>query len=233
MTDQRPVVVIACKVFESLLEYHLPADLADQVTFLDYGLHQYPKKLAKAVQEQINSIEEPSRIMLGYGLCGNGLKGIQAGPHTLLIPRADDCIAILLGSYQAYMTEFNGHPGTYYLTKGWLESGSDPLKQHDETVEKYGAETGEWIMDQQYMNYKRLVLVAHTQEDLEAYRPRALEVAKYCERWGMEYEEVLGSDTYIRELVSTISTLSESNDEFLVIAPGEVIEQTQFFRIPE
>jgi hypothetical protein len=233
MTDQRPVVVLACKVFESLLENHLPPDLADQVTFLDYGLHTYPKKLTKAVQEQIDSIQKPSRIMLGYGLCGNGLNGIRAGQHTLLIPRADDCIAILLGSYQAYIKEFNDNPGTYYLTKGWLESGSDPLKQYHETVEKYGAETGEWIMDQQYMHYKRLVLVAHTQEDLEKYRPRALEVAKYCERWGMEYEEVLGSDVYVRELVSTINTLSDSNDEFLVISPGEVIEQTQFFRIPE
>jgi len=232
MTDQRPVVVLACKVFESLLENHLPPDLADQVTFLDYGLHTYPKKLTKAVQEQIDSIQKPSRIMLGYGLCGNGLNGIRAGQHTLLIPRADDCIAILLGSYQAYIKEFNDNPGTYYLTKGWLESGSDPLKQYHETVEKYGAETGEWIMDQQYMHYKRLVLVAHTQEDLEKYRPRALEVAKYCERWGMEYEEVLGSDVYVRELVSTINTLSDSNDEFLVISPGEVIEQSQFFRIP-
>jgi len=232
MTDQRPVVVLACKVFESLLENHLPPDLADQVTFLDYGLHTYPKKLTKAVQEQIDSIQKPSRIMLGYGLCGNGLNGIRAGQHTLLIPRADDCIAILLGSYQAYIKEFNDNPGTYYLTKGWLESGSDPLKQYHETVEKYGAETGEWIMDQQYMHYKRLVLVAHTQEDLEKYRPRALKVAKYCERWGMEYEEVLGSDVYVRELVSTINTLSDSNDEFLVISPGEVIEQSQFFRIP-
>ena len=118
MTDQRPVVVIACKVFQGLLEHHLPPDLADQVTFLDYGLHEYPKKLTKAVQEQIDSISEPSRIMLGYGLCGNGLNGIQAGQHTLLIPRADDCIAILLGSYQAYLKQFNDNPGTYYLTKG-------------------------------------------------------------------------------------------------------------------
>lgn len=232
MSDQKPIVVIACKVFESLLAHHLPPDLANQVTFLDYGLHTYPKKLTKALQEQIDSVQQPSRILLGYGLCGNGLKGIEAGSHTLVVPRADDCIAILLGSYQAYIQEFNDNPGTYYLTKGWLESGSDPLKQHHEMVEKYGAKTAEWIMEQQYTNYKRLVLVAHTQEDLDKYRPRAQEVAKYCERWGMQYEEVLGSDNYIRDLVTAVSTLTGSNDEFLVIAPGEVIEQMQFFRIP-
>jgi len=229
---QHPIVVIACKVFQDMLERFLPSDLADQITFLDYGLHEVPKKLTKALQEQIDSIQEPSRILLGYGLCGNGLRGIQAGQHTLIIPRADDCIAILLGSYQAYLSEFNANPGTYYLTKGWLESGSDPLKESQEMIEKYGVETGEWIMDQQYRHYSRLVLVAHTQEDLETYRPRAQEVAKYCQRWDMKYEEVLGSDVYIRNLVGAANTLNDSNEEFLVIPPGGVIQQIEFLRIP-
>jgi len=229
--NQRPVVVIACKVFQELLEHFVPPDVADQLTFLDYGLHDIPRELSRAVQEQIDNIQEPSRILLGYGLCGNGLQGIQAGRHTLFIPRADDCIAILLGSYQAYLREFSENPGTYYLTKGWLESGTDPLKQYQQMVEKYGAEDGAWVMDQQYMHYKRLVFVAHTPEDLETYRPRALEVAEYCKRWGMEYEEVLGSEAYIRDLVKAVSTLSESDEQFLVIPPGGSIEQSQFLRM--
>jgi len=229
--NQHPVVVIACKVFQDLLEHYVPPDVADEITFLDYGLHEVPKELARTIQEQIDGVQEPSRILLGYGLCGNGLQGIQAGRHTLFIPRADDCIAILLGSYQAYLSEFSENPGTYYLTKGWLESGSDPLKEHHEAVEKYGADNAAWVMDQQYMHYTRLVFVAHTQEDLETYRPRALEVAEYCKRWGMKYEEVLGSEAYIRDLVKAVSTLSESNDEFLVIPPGGSIEQSQFLRM--
>ena len=152
---QRPVVVIACKVFQDLLEHFLPPDMVEQLSFLDYGLHEFPKQLSKAVQEQIDGVQEPSRILLGYGLCGNGLQGIRAGRHTLFMPRADDCIAILLGSYQAYLREFSENPGTYYLTKGWLESGSDPLREYHQAVEKYGEEDGAWVMDQQYMHYKR------------------------------------------------------------------------------
>jgi hypothetical protein len=229
--DQHPIVVIACKVFQDLLEQFVPPEVAGQMTFLDYGLHEIPIKLAETVQQQIDAIERPSRVLLGYGLCGNGLKGINAGQHTLFIPRADDCIAILLGSYQAYLKEFNENPGTYYLTKGWLESGSDPLKEYHQMVEKYGVDDGTWVMDQQYMHYERLVFVAHTQEDLETYRPRALEVAEYCKRWGMKYEEVLGSDAYVRDLVKAVNTLSESDDEFLVIPPGGSIEQSQFLRL--
>jgi hypothetical protein len=47
----------------------------------------------------------------------------------------------------------------------------------------------------------------------------------------MEYEEVLGSDAYIRDLVKAVSTLSESDEQFLVIPPGESIEQSQFLRM--
>ncbi len=231
IADQRPVVVIACKVFQELLEHFLPPDLADQLSFLEYGLHRFPRILTKTIQEQIEGIQEPSRILLGYGLCGNGLEGVQAGRHTLFIPRADDCIAILLGSYEAYLREFSENPGTYYLTKGWLESGSDPLKEYHEAVEKYGAENAAWIMDQQYMNYTRLVFVAHTREDLDTYRPRALEVAEYCKRWGMKYEEVHGSDAYIRNLVKAVSSLSDSDEQFLVIPPGGSIEQSEFLRM--
>jgi len=68
--------------------------------------------------------------VLGYGLCGNGLHEISAGKHTLLIPRTDDCIAVILGSYQAYRREFDAHPATCYLSKGWLEGGGTPLMEY-------------------------------------------------------------------------------------------------------
>ena len=126
---KKPVVVIACKVLQNVLEQLLPGDLAPVRIFLDYGLHDVPDDLTSTVQSAMDRIEEPSLVMLGYGLCGNGLQGIRSGDHTLVIPRTDDCIALLLGSYQAYLQEFRSVPGTYYLTKGWLESGSDPLKE--------------------------------------------------------------------------------------------------------
>lgn len=225
-----PIVVIACKVFQSLLEQYMPPDFADQITFLDYGLHSVPRKLQASLQEAIDSIPEPSLVVLGYGLCGNGLKDLRAGPHTLLVPRADDCITILLGSYAAYRREFDAVPGTYYLTKGWLESGSDPLKEYHKLLEKYGEETASWIMDQQYANYKRLVFIAHSPSDLETYRPRALEVAQYCERWGFQYEEIIGTDAYIRRLIDAAADPQHAGPDFVVVPPGGVMTQAMFQR---
>lgn len=227
---EQPVAVVACQVFQSLLQELLPADLVERLTFMDYGLHRVPSNLTWSVQEVIDSIDQPSLVVLGYGLCGNGLDGIKAGKHTLLVPRADDCIAILLGSYKKYIQEFEAHPGTYYLTKGWLESGSNPLQEYQEYKEKYGEESATWIMDQQYQHYERLVYVAHSQEDLEKYRPQALEVAEYCQRWGMRYEEILGSDIFVRRLIEVAATIDKADEDFVVIPPGGEIRQSQFIR---
>jgi hypothetical protein len=232
-----PIVVVACKVLAAALERLLPADLTAEVRFLEYGLHRVPVKLTGALQEALDEIEQPSLVVLGYGLCGNGLKDIRAGRHTLLAPRADDCIAILLGSYRAYMRQFATSPGTYYLTKGWLESGSHPLKEYQEYLPKYGHEQTLWLLDQQYQHYTRVALVASTSEEMAAYREQAQEVARFCERWGMCYEEILGSDDYVRRLIETAIALrddalrpEEVGPDFLVISPGGEIRQDMYMR---
>ena len=227
-SESLPLVVIACKVFQNLLEAYLPEEVASNITFMDYGLHRVPSKLTWSVQDEVDRIEDPSVIILGYGLCGNGLQGVKSRQHTLVIARADDCIAILLGSREAYLEEFENEPGTYYLTKGWLESGSDPLKEYNEYKEKYGEEDAEWLMDQQYQHYKRIVLVAHQQEDLEKYRSQAQAVAKFCERWGMRYEEKLGSDRYVARLVEVANSLDTQDKDFLIVPPGGEIRQEDF-----
>jgi hypothetical protein len=234
MTTNRknvPVYVIACKVFQHLLEQHLPEDLAQQVKFLDYGLHEIPNNLRATLQDEIEKLHEPGLVVLGYGLCGNGLDGIQAGKHTLLVPRTDDCIAILLGSYQTYRDEFESVPGTYYLSKGWMEAGSNPLEEYQSYVEKYGQEQADMVMDVQYQNYERLMFVAHNQEDLDRYRPQALEIAEFCERWGMRYEELRGSDAYIRRLVEVASALDSVNGDFVLVSPGGELQLSQFLRL--
>ena len=226
----KPIVILACQVFQHWLEQLLPDGLSANITFFDYGLHIVPKKLRQTIQQAIDSIEQPSLIVLGYGLCGNGLDNINSGRHFLLIPRTDDCIAILLGSYQAYRHEIDTEPGTYYLSKGWLEAGTNPLAESRKYEEKYGAETTAFLMETQYHHYRRLMMVARNEKELEAYRPQAQEVAAYCARWGMRYEELLGKDDYLGRLVEIAIGLEETGDDFLLIPPGELLTQAHFMR---
>ncbi len=227
----RPTVVLACRVFKDLFERFVQDGTVHQFIFLEYGLHDLPRKLNEAVQEQLDALPAASLVILGYGLCGNGLNNIRAGRHTLVIPRADDCIAVFLGSYARYRHEFDSQSATYYLTKGWLESGSNPLKEYQGYVEKYGVARADWLVDQLYHNYKRLVLVAHSQEDLDAYRARALEVARFCERWGMRYEEMLGSTAFFERLLRTSVAIDQAGEDFVIVHPGEELRQAQFLRL--
>ena len=230
--NSRPVVVLACQVFQNWLESYLSAlpGWDNNVTFYDYGLHRVPKNLRQTIQTAIDSIDQPSTIFLGYGLCGNGLNNIQAGKHYLLIPRTDDCIAILLGSYQAYKREMSKEPGTYYLSKGWLEAGSNPLQEYIDLEKKYGPEKATWLMEYQYHNYKRLILVALNAQELEYYRPRALEVAEYCSRFGMRYEEMIGTDGFFNSLIDIAPSLDKIGDDYLLIPPGGSLTQSDFMR---
>ncbi len=226
--SKRPIVVIACQVFQNLFERFVKQGQIQKFIYLDYGLHSVPRRLTLAVQEALDNLAEPSRIILGYGLCGNGLNGIQAGIHNLLIARADDCIAIFLGSYERYLSEFKSESGTYYLTKGWLESGSNPLQEYQQYMKKYGLVKANWLIDSLYHNYRRVVLVAHNQEDLDANRSKAQEVAMFCERWDMHYQEILGSSDYFERLLQTGSYPELADENFILVPPGGILRQDQF-----
>ena len=58
------------------------------------------------------------------------------------------------------------------------------------------------------------------------------------ERWDMRYEEILGSDRFVRQLAELLSNvlqqgttaLNGASRDFLVIPPGGEIRQEQFMR---
>lgn len=66
--------------------------------------------------------------MIGYGLCGRGTVGVVARDVPLAIPRVHDCIALFLGSDARHREQFAKHPGTYYVSAGWVEE-KDPGPQ--------------------------------------------------------------------------------------------------------
>ena len=46
----------------------------------------------------------------------------------------------------------------------------------------------------------------------------------------MRYEEILGSDIYIRRLIEIASSPGKSDSDFLVIPPGGEVTQEMFMR---
>ncbi len=54
----------------------------------------------------------------------------EGGDHRLVLPAADDCISLLLGSRARYLEEHGAQPGTYYYTRGWVDFIDDPYKEY-------------------------------------------------------------------------------------------------------
>ena len=225
----RPTVIIACRVMQEHLQQLLPEGSA--VTYLEIALHNTPKKLAAALQREIDAIAQPSNVIIGYGLCGNGLAGVRSGPHTLIIPRTHDCIAIFLGSHRRYVQRFFAHPNTYYLTRGWLEAKDEPLQDFLDYLRDYDAETADYLVEMKYRHYRKLCLIAYSQRELEECRPLAMRVAEFCAtRWNMEYEEIIGSTSLLEALIGMPARLDSENSEFVVLGPGGEIEVEMFLR---
>jgi hypothetical protein len=211
--------LIACAaVIEEMLPF-IPPRMSYEV--LDLGLHTDPKSLKIALQNAINSsAPDIETILLGYGLCSQAVVGLRSGSRTLIIPRVDDCIAIFLGSAAEYQKQYRIVPGTYYLTKGWIESGDTPFSEYDILVKRYGEQTAQRIINQILKNYTRLVFINTGNNELKYYREHARSMA---ERFNLRYEELQGSDAIIKKMLC-----GPWNDEFVIIPPGKTISFFNF-----
>lgn len=211
--------VIACAtVIEEMLP-HLPGDVSYEV--LDFGLHLKPENLKKVLQEKIDEASPSADVLLlGYGLCSMAVVGLTARSATLVVPRIDDCIAIFLGSCNAYKEQSKKEPGTYYLTKGWIEVGDTPFDEHNLLIEKYGREKAERMTRLLLKNYKRLAFINTGQYEIEKYREYS---KKTADEFGLRFEEIDGSAALVQKLL-----FGPWDNEFVVVAPGETITYLDF-----
>lgn len=219
MDETRRLVIACATVIEEMLPL-LPAGVGHRV--LDFGLHTDPGKLRHALQDMIDtSSHAVDTIILGYGLCSQGVVGLRATNCTLVVPRVDDCIAIFLGSGVAYRRQFRSEPGTYYLTKGWIEAGDGPFAEFERLAASRGPERAERLVRLMLHNYTRLALINTGHYEIERYRDYARRTAA---RFGLRFEEIEGSTVLVKKMIE-----GPWDDVFVVISPGEVIRFEDFF----
>lgn len=223
MNNERTLVMACQTVIEEMLPL-MPPGMHSQV--LDFGLHIQPEKLRATLQETIDAVgDRIETILLGYGLCSQAVIGLASRKFRLVVPRVDDCIAIFLGSRDAYTTQSRSEPGTYYLTKGWIEVGSTPFSEYDDLVKRMGPEKAERIQKIMLRNYKRLALINTGQYHMEQYREYT---RKTAERFNLRYEEIPGSNGLVKKMLE-----GNWDDEFVVVEPGDTIRYQHFFPAEE
>lgn len=210
--------ILACATVLEEMRPLLPPNV--DVEEFDFGLHLRPDGLRHALQRAVDEAGKTSEVvLLGYGLCSMAVVGLKANGCTVVVPRVDDCIGAFLGSQDEYRRRSKEEPGTYYLTKGWIEVSDTLLDEHNRVVEKYGAAQAERVMSIMLRHYKRLVYI-DTGLDDELHREQARAIADHFD---LEYHEIQGSNRLLLKLIN-----GPWDSEFVVAEPGTTIDYAAF-----
>ena len=217
--DQR-LLILGCAVMEQELRRFQNGQA--EFKFLYFGLHRTPEHMAGALQSEIDQVREGDYdgIVLGYGLCSNGIVGIHSSKHPLIIPCIHDCISLFLGSPEAYREQSAEHPGTYYLTPGWIEMGQTPISKYESYAKSYDEETARWVLHEEMKHYTRIALIDTGVYSIEPLRAVAKENAKFLE---IAYTEIQGSPQLFKELIC-----GPWRKNFLIVEKGQSIQQEMF-----
>ena len=238
----RSVKIIACGVLEE--EIRVAAErlnITIEEEYLPAGLHEQPERLKQELQAAVNRAAAESEagdvkydaVVIGYGLCGRGTVGLQAGSVPLVMPRVHDCIAMFLGSQKRYKEQFSTNPGTLYMTKGWYEHKTQPLSVkrkkdgakfegnwdinvgYDSMKQKYGEDNAAEIyefLNTWRRNYTRSVYIDTGVEDSSKYESYARDLADELD-W--EYERIEGGSALFEYMLRQ----DYSDDEILIVPP--------------
>ena len=232
------VAVITCAVLELEIQ-HFAKGLPNlvHIEVLEQGLHNDPPKLRVQLQAAVDRVEAccaADAIVLGYGLCSRGTEGVKTSRAKFVIPRAHDCITLLLGSKERYADYVKQTPGTYWYSPGWNKHHIPPGKERYDKLlqqykEKFGDENAEFLMETEqewFKTYSRATYVhlgvGQTKQDADYTRS--------CADWlKWSFDEQAGCPKLLQDLL----TGPWDDARFLVLARGQTFRMTADERVIE
>ncbi len=173
------VAIICCRMLENELKKICQEEYVNASTYwIDAGLHNSPEELHCELQVLLDSLpKEVTRVVLLYSLCGQAVVGLKTHNFDLIMPRTDDCIALLLNGNSNKIE----NTGTYFLTDGWLDDEKSMMNEYRYALEKYGPARSEKIFKRQFAHYSVLGLLDTGCYDVNSLIERTASIAKTLE----------------------------------------------------
>jgi hypothetical protein len=223
--------LIICKVLQREAYYCAArsSNIVD-VVLMEQGLHTEPEKLRSQLSKTLAKTSDIQgnpydASLLGYGLCGKGTVGLSA-TIPLVIPRAHDCITLLLGSKERYKSYFESNSGTYWYSPGWIETGTQPGSERSENLyevfrKKYNDEKARYLVEiekEWTKKYNKAVYIDWGLGNTGSYKQYTKNSAKSL---GWNYEELKGDPGLMQRFLDGCW----QENEFLILNPGQKISE--------
>lgn len=244
--------LLCCKALTRELSYlAAESDNNVDITYMRQGYHNAPELLNKMLQDEIDAVEggmdphtnengcNESRvspmlkedfdaILIGYGLCSNGIVGLKSKKYPLVIPRGHDCISFFLGSKELYAKYFAELPGSFWYTASWIDSTSMPCAASRERELEYYREKGydeediEFLLEENHnweKEYRYACYIKMPFFHRDRYSDFTRDAAKH---FSWEYREINGDMGLLERFISG----SWNEGDFLAVPPGGKIIAT-------
>lgn len=214
-------VLFACRMLEEEVTAVLrESKTAAEIEWFEKGLHNSPDRLRGELQRRIDALpDDVDRILLTFGYCGGCLVGLHSRA-TIVIPRVDDCITLLLGSFSRRLTFSNHGSGTYFLTNAWMDSDHSIASEYDYAIRRYGETAGRQIFNLMFHNYSVVTLLDTGLSPLEDARRKSEEIA---DALGLDFKIVPATLDYLRELVHG----PWPKERYVVLSPGRSLTASE------
>jgi len=212
-------VLIACEMQQKEIEYAIESvGYPGKVVWIKKSLHEKPRLLNKALQEEIDKWQDQEGILLGFGMCGNGVLQLISRNTTLVIPKFDDCIRMLLSPGKSL--PIPSRIDSLYYTEGWVDTNDSLLMETNSYDLRYGPDKGAQFTKLVLGSYKSVTFIDTGLYDIPKCKELVNFKCKYC---GLKIDTVPGSLRILEELLS-----GSYDDEFVIKAPGEMVEIWDF-----
>lgn len=207
-----PHKIITCRAVAPVLAQMLGDE--NPLTVLDVALHLQPDKLRQAILDSVASLEEDgATILMGYGLCGRGLEGVFSAKSTLVLPKVDDCVGMLLGSRARHQRVLSEYPGSYFMEPRWLENELNIFEEMKKGLDHVTPERRKQLLRVALKHYKRLVMLKG-----RGRIPR--EAERRCRMLAGEYEMEFTCMVQDLSLVDKLLHGPWDGPDFIKAAPG-------------
>lgn len=205
--------IIACETFERGLEVLTKGD--EDIAYKEYmefGLHEYPEELKRAVIDKVNSLDgKVDAVLLGYGIC-NSLKDVTAEMRVPTVQLCgDDCIGVLI-TPEEYSRERKVCAGTMYHTPYFSKMGREwferKLKEQMPNYQEIGLDV-DWYLRTMFDGYQRVLFIDDGLGSMEEFEEMS---RRFADELGLRYERRCGTLELLQDGLARTKELARSHE---------------------